>query len=130
MGGGTRQPPPVLCWGRGCRPFLSHAGTLLTSPGKELLLRGHLIPARFCDAQGMVKVKLNSERRTCALDDHTAQGGGRSVDLWPRQPPRVGGVSPDAGQTLRPDPHPQEARQDRTLVAQGTLGVGVGEVSG
>lgn len=102
MGSGTCQLPPVLCWGRGCRPFLSHAGTLQTSPGKELPLRGHLIPARFCDAQGMVEATLNSERGTCALDDHTAQGGGRSVDPGSRQPPRVGGISLGAGQTLRP----------------------------
>lgn len=41
------------------------------------------------------------------------------MDPGPREPPRVGGVSPGAGQTLRPGPHPQEARQDSTLMAQG-----------
>lgn len=97
-GGGWHMPTSTRALlGQGMSALPSHAGTLQTSPGKELPLRGHLIPARLCDAQGMVEAKLNSERRTCALDDHTAQGGGRSVDPGPRQPPRVRGVSLGAG---------------------------------
>ena len=114
----------MLCGGQGTLALRSHTGTLQTSsPGKELVLRSHSIPACFCDAQGMVEVKLNS----------------LSAGLCPRWPCRPGrwplrgssvahaasrsleSVSPSAG---------RGGRRDRTVVAQGMLGVGVGSQRG
>lgn len=51
-------PSSHVRWGRGRWLLLLHTGTLqISSPGKELVLRCHSMPACFLDAQGMVEVK-------------------------------------------------------------------------
>lgn len=104
--------------------LLWYRGTLQTSsPGRELVLLSHSIPARFCDAQGMVDVKLDSRAQGCALDGRAAWGGGPPLRIlhspysphsWSREPPSTG----------------CRGRRNRTVVAQGMRGVRAGFPAG
>ena len=90
------------------------------------MLRSHSILARFCDAQGMVDVKLNTQVQGYAQDGRAAWGGGPPLRILrspcsphprSREPPSTGCRG-------------KRNRTGRTEVAQGMRGVGVGFPAG
>nr|CAI9705221.1 unnamed protein product [Rangifer tarandus platyrhynchus] len=98
--------------------LLWHMGTLQTSsPGRELVLRSHSILARFCDAQGIVDVKLHTRVQGYARDGCAARGGGPPLRILrsPCSPHPRSREPPSTGCRGRRD------RTDRTEVAQGEL---------
>lgn len=97
-----------------------------SSPGKELGLRCHSMPACFPDGQGMVEVKPNRPAAGLCPRWLCCPQRRPLLDPWPVQTPEA--LSPRLGPTPPPSPQPEEVWQDHAGSRMRYAGHGVGWV--